>query len=159
MGLQFHNLSEISHQSDDILGWKLSRFFLQGTAIFQNLTYHITTTAEGSHMCWTCWKITHLVWRDKGDFAREWLQRFVPCLTTDVPYPGRSGPESLTVGWSWSNLSWKSSDLAKTFYTDWLLIISPRCKLLAKVNQQDTRRVKQTFSEEGRSGVFFGNAG
>ena len=81
----------------------------------------------------------------------------VPFLTTDVPYHGRSGSESLTVGWFWSTLSWKSSDLAKTFYTDWLLIISPRCKLVAKVNQQDTRRVKQTFSEEGRSGVFFGN--
>ena len=64
---------------------------------------------------------------------------------SDVPYPRQSGLESLTVGWSWSTLSWKSSGLAKTSYTDWLLIISPRCILVAKVNQQDTRRVKQTF--------------
>ena len=131
MGLQFNNLSEISHQSDDIFGWK---FFLQETAIFRNLT-----TAEGPHMCSTCSKNSrHLVWRDKGDFAREWLQRFVPCLTTDVPYPGRSGPESLTMKWFWSNLSWKSSGLAKTSYTDWLLIISPCCILVAKSTRYKT---------------------
>ena len=157
MGLQFHNLSEISHQSDDILGWKLSRFFYKEPQFFK-IWRIISPPLLRVLICVEPVEKSH-IW---SGGIRGFCQRVVievPFLTTDVPYHGRSGSESLTVGWFWSTLSWKSSDLAKTFYTDWLLIISPRCILVAKVNQQDTRRVKQTFSEEGRSGVFFGNAG
>ena len=42
-------------------------------------------------------KSRNLVWRDKGILPEQRAVAEVPCLTTDVPNPGRSGPERLTV--------------------------------------------------------------